>query len=395
MAIDERLLTMPGQWAKNAQTVIPTPPLAGTAYRNTALTADDVEAGQAYDKAYDSARYNQMDYLTTGLVQGLEQYGLLPWSGFTNYAQSAFCLGLDGILYQALQPSGPAYGGAQPTSNAAYWLNYAGVLGIRKRITTPLTLYVRSNGNNNNDGLSPETAWADPLEAAYYINNKVDLANTYATIDIGSGTFDWDSAVAIAPICSGEGGNMQAEQTRYAVRIIGAGQDNTILRDGIQVGAVSTYIKGLKAIPGTSRVTCAFEALIGANLTCENVSCELNDTGNNYVRGFGVTQAQLLIVGNTKVSGTRAYSLVHGSYQSTITLAGAFAVTNSAMVVSADVMRSIANSYFLLRATCSGTCVGKKYAISSNSGIDSGGTYNSIPGTLAGTVDATTFGWLK
>ena len=269
------------------------------------------------------------------------------------------------------------------------------VLCHRKTVTKPLNLFARANGNNNNDGLSVETAWKDPLEAIYYINNKIDLASSYVTLDVGAGTFDWDSAVAIAPLCSGAGGNMQADQTRYAVRIIGAGQDSTIFRDGIQVGPVSAYIKGVKAIPNTSRVTCAFEALRGANLTCEDVSCELNDTGNGFVRGFGATQAQLSIVGNTKVSGTRAYNLVHGSYQSTLTLTGAFAVMNSAMVVSADVMRSISNSYFLMRATCSGTCVGKKYAISSNGGIDSGGTYNTIPGTLAGTVDATTGGWLK
>ncbi len=121
MAIAERLITMIGQWAKGAQTNIPTPPVPGIAYRNTALTASDIESGQAYDKVYDSARYNQMDFLQTGLVQAVEQYGILPWSSLTNYPESGICMGLDGVLHQALQASGPANGGPQPTSNAAFW----------------------------------------------------------------------------------------------------------------------------------------------------------------------------------------------------------------------------------------------------------------------------------
>ncbi len=121
MAIAERLITMLGQWAKGAQTNIPTPPVPGIAYRNTSLTASDIESGQAYDKVYDSARYNQIDFLQTGLVQAVEQYGILPWSSLTNYQESGICMGLDGVLYQALQASGPSNGGPQPTSNATFW----------------------------------------------------------------------------------------------------------------------------------------------------------------------------------------------------------------------------------------------------------------------------------
>ena len=121
MAIAERLITMLGQWAKGAQTNIPTPPVPGIAYRNAGLTTADIEGGQAYDKVYDSARYNQVDFLTTGIVQAVEQYGILPWSSLTNYPASGICMGLDGVIYQALQPSGPNNGGAQPTNNAAFW----------------------------------------------------------------------------------------------------------------------------------------------------------------------------------------------------------------------------------------------------------------------------------
>ncbi len=123
MAIDERLLTMPAQWAAGAQPHIPTPPVPGIAYRNTDLSTADLEAGQAYDKVYDSARYNQRDYLATGLIMQAERYGILPWSSLTDYPENGVCLGLDGTLYQAVQASGPGHGGAQPTGNAEYWKN--------------------------------------------------------------------------------------------------------------------------------------------------------------------------------------------------------------------------------------------------------------------------------
>lgn len=125
MAIAERLITMVAQWAKNAQTNIPNPPIPGIAYRNNNLSTIDIENGQAYDKVYDSARYNQIDYCTTGLVQSMEQYGILPWSSLTNYPESALCMGLDGVIYQALQASGPANKEAYPTTDTEYWESYA------------------------------------------------------------------------------------------------------------------------------------------------------------------------------------------------------------------------------------------------------------------------------
>ncbi len=127
MPIDERILTMPGQWAESAQVNIPNPPLPGQAYRNVNIDAANIQQGQQYDRVYDSARHNQLNYLTTGLIQQAEQYGIMPYSRNTDYPEHAICLGLDGIGYQAVQASGPNNGGAQPTSNSTYW---NGVIGV-------------------------------------------------------------------------------------------------------------------------------------------------------------------------------------------------------------------------------------------------------------------------
>ena len=120
--IAERDITMVAQWGKTARTDIPVPPISGIAYRNTGLGILDIESGQSYDKVYDSARYNQFFHQLSGLTQMLERYGILPWSEFTQYRFCSLCLGMDGKVYQALQPSGPGpSGGPKKTDNVDYW----------------------------------------------------------------------------------------------------------------------------------------------------------------------------------------------------------------------------------------------------------------------------------
>ena len=120
MPIDERSISLPEQWAKDAQTVIPAPPVPGIAYRNTTITPEQWAHGQDYSRVADSAQWNQMFWTMSGLLKFTEQYGVMPYSPFTDYPEHAFCLGMDGALYQALQASGPNNGGAQETSNKSY-----------------------------------------------------------------------------------------------------------------------------------------------------------------------------------------------------------------------------------------------------------------------------------
>ena len=49
------------------------------------------------------------------------QYGILPWSALTDYPVNGLAMGLDGAIYQAVQPSGPGNGGAQDTSISLFW----------------------------------------------------------------------------------------------------------------------------------------------------------------------------------------------------------------------------------------------------------------------------------
>ena len=75
-------------WGKDAQTSIPTQPVSGIAYRDTAA---EFESGQKYDSLGESSRWNQMLYLLTGLMSELTAFGI----------KGALCIGSDGSLWQA------------------------------------------------------------------------------------------------------------------------------------------------------------------------------------------------------------------------------------------------------------------------------------------------------
>lgn len=78
-------------WGKDAQTNIPTQPVSGIAYRDTAA---EFESGQEYDSLGESSRWNQMLYLLTGLMSELTAFGILPWSAAQPIAREHSALGL-------------------------------------------------------------------------------------------------------------------------------------------------------------------------------------------------------------------------------------------------------------------------------------------------------------
>ena len=116
-----RKITIPGIWAENAETDIPINPVPGIAYRNLDIDSTEFNIGQRYKKIVDSSILNQLLYTLTHMVRETEQMGVLEWSDLTDYKVNSLTMGLDGFLYQAIVPSGPANGGAKPPPNTYYW----------------------------------------------------------------------------------------------------------------------------------------------------------------------------------------------------------------------------------------------------------------------------------
>jgi hypothetical protein len=122
--------------------------------------------------------------------------GVYLWSDKLNYLPGNIVRGPDGILYEALQPSGPDAGGAQPTSNALFWLDFLGSLLLPPKVpasravntTPPLT----GGGNLSADrtlGINPasQTA-AGSMSAADKI--KLDGIEAGATLGMRVWTSD-------------------------------------------------------------------------------------------------------------------------------------------------------------------------------------------------------------
>lgn len=126
MSLEPRISTIAAPFAADASTNIPTPPVEGVAYRNTALSAANIRQGQSYKTLYDSARYNQVLNQVTDVLMQVERYGFAVHSPLTDYtAGVSIAFGSDGALYVSSQNSGPSYGGSQdPVYTAGYWWTF-------------------------------------------------------------------------------------------------------------------------------------------------------------------------------------------------------------------------------------------------------------------------------
>lgn len=117
MAIQNRTTTLPGIWAENAQTTIPTPPVAGVTYRDTTLNSTAIDKAWPFKTIVDSSDFNQHAFLQDTLIKEAEQYGIMRWNNTTTYKEGGFCLGQDGKLYQAKRDNQDK----EPTASSDDW----------------------------------------------------------------------------------------------------------------------------------------------------------------------------------------------------------------------------------------------------------------------------------
>ena len=141
MAIPERTVTITGVFAESASTSIPTPPASGVSYRDTGMTKEELNTGWPYKKIVDSSQFNQAMYQYSTIAQAQEKYGFTPWSNLTDYVEGSFCLGTDGVLYQATQATGPSTTAYNPVNDTThtYWED------VIHRMTTVSALPVSPN----------------------------------------------------------------------------------------------------------------------------------------------------------------------------------------------------------------------------------------------------------
>lgn len=119
--IPNRTVSITGIFAADANTTIPASPVSGISYRDTAMTGTVIREGWAFKTIVDSSKFNQAMFEYSSVTAQVEKYGFLPWSNLTDYVEGSVCLGSNGILYQALQETGPSTTAYDPTQNKTVW----------------------------------------------------------------------------------------------------------------------------------------------------------------------------------------------------------------------------------------------------------------------------------
>lgn len=407
MAIDERLFTMPAQWAKGAQTNIPNPPVPGIAYRNIDLTAADIESGQAYDKVYDSARYNQLDFITSGLAQGMEQYGILPWSSLTNYQKSGICMGLDGFLYQALQPSGPASGGAQGTTNRSYWKLYQPLMIL----TEDTNFYVSPGGNDNNSGLSDTDAWLTPTYAAKWINDNVTLNGFTAIVNIANGTYNLEEPIRVLKPESGIGYRDVIVDTTSTscVKFVGESKTGvflssannqdvvTVIRSHFEIHNVTFVVNVTNTSTGS--VSNALSILYASSGVVIDCDLTLNGTAATatFARGFRAAFGSALSIAGTNmtVRGYGGWSFLLSIQLGYINISVSTLTFTGQTFTNCTALSQNLGFIWWLIPSSSGSVTGIKFQVSNSATIGMNGqSPNVIPGSVAGVAIAASGGFV-
>lgn len=399
--VDVRNVTMLEQMARNALTNITVPPVPGQAYRNTALDTVEMANGDRYDSVFDSAKYNQAMWMITGLLRQTEQFGILPYSALTNYPAEALCMGLNGIIYKAIQASGPAVAaGPQPTSNPLFWKDY--VMSyyteyiekdywVLKLLTVPTNFYVDGvTGNDDiavNDGLTPATAWKTIQGGTNNIaNNYFMLAS--AVLNVIGGSYNED--ITLPKFFSSQG----------IIVVSGAGRNSTNIDGSIyaqpncgtwQIQKLTISYAG-RSSPGTSDIWYYnLRSMPGSTIIFNDMSCG-GGTGTTTESRHGLEAIGGLIQLNPGVMlsgvGASMESILRSERGGTIQILGD---------LQTDGMVSVANFYALNAGSIifdpgllgrtpviSGSVAGYRAYASFNGIINTngGGGSPAIPGTM-------------
>jgi hypothetical protein len=258
---------------------------------------------------------------------------------------------------------------------------YDMITTVRRQFTTDVTLYVRTDGNDANDGSADDAAHAFlTVQAAIDLATTFDLGGNDLTIQVADGTYT--GAIILRPIFGGTATIKGNAGTPANVLIDKASTGHAIIANAYSAGPLSWTIKDMKIVSDAgSFSTCVTASGPGALITCNNVdfgACSdttlLADTG-----GTIILQTPITISGSTPVFGTSQSGGLIYMFGGTITVTGTPAWGTAMFSVIAAVV--------LMQPAFSGSATGKRYSITGNGVINTGGQATTFfPGNVAGTT---------
>lgn len=260
------------------------------------------------------------------------------------------------------------------------------------------TYYIGGTGASDTlyDGTSatingPHGPWASVAHAIAVISTY--QSSTQIVLNVAAGTY---------VIPGGSAAGAFSSSTIASWSVVGAGASSTIFNCTATGARGFTSNGSVVTITGVS-VSAYYEcyaAQSGGELTL--FACNMG--GSAYSHGVASYFSGLVYVyGNMTISGSYALNIfnagpgsieygyhdVNVSYSPTLTFSVA-SVSGEVIGANNGGVNTLVYGY----VTFSGTPTGKKYYANTSGGINgSGGALALIPGTIAGTVDATTYGW--
>lgn len=261
--------------------------------------------------------------------------------------------------------------------------------GGRQVLKASTAYFVRSDGNDNNNGLvnSPSGAWLTLQHAMNYIANNLDIAGFTVVVNIGAGTFDGFTIITTS------GGGI--------IMFVGAGVGNTIItRDpaNTSFGCVTDFLSCASIIvidavtldaslaggtfagilnQANSEIDVSF--LGGAGVTFVAPAFSFAASANNY-------GSVIVVAGGNNIISSTGGGLFFGGHGGFIVDRGQSWTLNgnptwsNACVVASD------GAIIEPRIAITGTAVGRRFLVDSGL-VDTGGQGDTaLPGTTQGRV---------
>jgi hypothetical protein len=249
-----------------------------------------------------------------------------------------------------------------------------GLGAVRYRLTAPVAYYVRTNGNDANNGLADTAggAFRTIQRAIDVVAGTLDLGYQTVTIYVRAGTY---AAFYLRSLtgCSNAAYSVTIEGDLVTPgNVVVTSSTNTITGDTIEA---SYRIRGMRIASSG-----------GAGILMYNAGCTLDTVefgacvNGQIVARYG---SQVFIAGNYAIVGNAPYHF-YVDTAACIAAPGAVAVTltGTPAFSSAFVSAAYNGTLFLPAVTWTGSATGTRYAVAYNSVVYAAGV--TFPGSVAG-----------
>jgi hypothetical protein len=261
---------------------------------------------------------------------------------------------------------------------------------VRLSLARDVDFYVSPDGNDDNDGLTPDTAWADLGKALDYLHYRIDPGPYTATIHLAAGTYDIGQRILAGGLTYPTWQKILNTDYSSSVILAGAGSANTTIKGMLHFVRASMLIKDLtvdcSALQGTMTTPCCIKSLY-SDVWVQNVNFVLANSGVGVLAQVG---SQFLLSGSCSIAGGNgAIDIFLFLYNSRGGIGGGGTIAYSGQVVTrSNIYCGYSSSIDMGAAVFSGSVTGRRYVVGVNSFIGTGGGGGGYYGGYSGSINA-------